>query len=219
MTQQEKVVAHVSQMIMTLGVKSVRMDDVAASLGMSKRTLYEMFGDKEELLYQSMIYLMQQHQRCMSQSVADCENILEVLLRSVRLLGSYGRVKDMEKRLATNLKKFYPNVYNKIKRDHAEHGLAGLRYALDRCMEEGYLDPTVDVELMARLFLSTSGTLLSEDNIVIPDEVSREEAFGAMVVNFLRGLSSEKGLKIIDELLAREPRPMKLSERRKMNNN
>ena len=104
MTQQEKVVAHVSQMIMTLGVKSVRMDDVAASLGMSKRTLYEMFGDKEELLYQSMIYLMQQHRRCMSQSVADCENILEVLLRSVRLLGSYGRVKDMEKRLATNLK-------------------------------------------------------------------------------------------------------------------
>lgn len=219
MTQQEKVVAHVSQMIMTLGVKSVRMDDVAASLGMSKRTLYEMFGDKEELLYQSMIYLMQQHRRCMSQSVADCENILEVLLRSVRLLGSYGRVKDMEKRLATNLKKFYPNVYNKIKRDHAEHGLAGLRYALDRCMEEGYLDPTVDVELMARLFLSTSGTLLSEDNIVIPDEVSREEAFGAMVVNFLRGLSTVKGVQVIDELLAREPRPMKLCERRKMNNN
>ena len=62
-----------------------------------------------------------------------------------------------------NLKKFYPNVYNKIKRDHAEHGLAGLRYALDRCMEEGYLDPTVDIELMARLFLSTSGTLLSEE--------------------------------------------------------
>ena len=116
MTQQEKVVAHVSQMIMTLGVKSVRMDDVAASLGMSKRTLYEMFGDKEELLYQSMIYLMQQHQRCMSQSVADCENILEVLLRSVRLLGSYGRVKDMEKRLATNLKKFYPNVFERLQR-------------------------------------------------------------------------------------------------------
>ncbi len=218
MTQREKVVEHVSQMIMALGVKSVRMDDVAGSLGMSKRTLYEMFGDKEELLYQSMIHLMGQQRRCISQSVADCENMLEVLLRSVRLLGSYGQMKDMEKRLAFNLKKFYPNVYNKIKRDHAEHGLAGLRYALDKCMEEGYLDPTVDVELMARLFLSTSGTLLSEDNIVIPDEVSREEAFGAMVVNFLRGLASEKGLKVIDALLAREPRPKTLAERRMLNN-
>lgn len=218
MTQQEKVVAHVSQMIIALGVKSVRMDDVASSLGMSKRTLYEMFGDKEELLYQSMVHLMDQHQRCMSQSVADCDNMLEVLLRSVRLLGSYGQMKEMEKRLAFNLKKFYPNVYERLKRQHAEHGLAGLRYALDKCMEEGYLDPMVDIELMARLFLSTSGTLLSEDNIVIPDEVSREEAFGAMVVNFLRGLSSEKGLKIIDELLAREPRPKTLAERRMMNN-
>ena len=217
--QRKRVIAEAGRMFFEQGIRKVRMDDVAAALTMSKRTLYEMFGDKEELLYQSLVYLMQQHRRCMSQSVADCENILEVLLRSVRLLGSYGRVKDMEKRLATNLKKFYPNVYNKIKRDHAEQGLAGLRYALDRCMAEGYLDPTVDIELMARLFLSTSGTLLSEDNIVIPDEVSREEAFGAMVVNFLRGLASEKGLKVIDELLAREPRPLKLSERRKMNNN
>ena len=125
----------------------------------------------------------------------------------------------MEKRLAFNLKKFYPNVYERVKREHTEQGIADLQYALDKCMEEGYLDPTVDVELMARLFLSTSGTLLSEDNIVIPDEVSREEAIGAMTVNFLRGLSTVKGVQVIDELLAREPRPMKLSERRKMNNN
>ena len=217
MTQREKVVEHVSQMVKTLGVKSVRMDDVASSLGMSKRTLYEMFGDKEELLYESIVYLMRQRQLCITNRVATCENMLEVLLVSVRLLG-VSHENDMDKRLAFNLKKFYPNVYDKVKREHTEHGVVGLRYALDKCREEGYLDLTVDVELMARLFISTSGTLLSEDNIVIPDEVTREEAFGAMTVNFLRGLASEKGLKIIDELLAREPRPMKLSERRKMNN-
>ena len=219
MTQQEKVVAHVSQMIKTLGVKSVRMDDVAAGMGMSKRTLYEMFGDKEELLCQSIIHLLRTRQRSISEQVTDCENMLEVLLKSVRLLGGNGQVGDMDKRLAVNLKKFYPNVYDKVKREHTEQGVAGMQYALDKCREEGYLDPHVDVELMARLFISTSGTLLSEDNIVIPDEVSREEAFGAMVVNFLRGLSTVKGVQVIDELLAREPRPLKLSERRKMNNN
>ena len=219
MTQQEKVVAHVSQMIKTLGVKSVRMDDVAAGMGMSKRTLYEMFGDKEELLCQSIMHLLRTRQRSISEQVTDCENMLEVLLKSVRLLGGNGQVGEMDKRLAVNLKKFYPNVYDKVKREHTEQGVAGLQYALDKCREEGYLDPHVDVELMARLFISTSGTLLSEDNIVIPDEVSREEAFGAMVVNFLRGLSTVKGVQVIDELLAREPRPLKLSERRKMKNN
>ena len=219
MTQQEKVVAHVSQMIKTLGVKSVRMDDVAAGMGMSKRTLYEMFGDKEELLFQSIMHLMRSRLHRITEQVTDCENMLEVLLKSVRLLGGNGRVDDIDKRLAANLKKFYPNVFDKVKREHTEQGVAGMQYALDKCREEGYLDPHVDVELMARLFISTSGTLLSEDNIVIPDEVSREEAFGAMVVNFLRGLSTVKGVQVIDELLAREPRPLKLSERRKMNNN
>ena len=219
MTQQEKVVAHVSQMIKTLGVKSVRMDDVAAGMGMSKRTLYEMFGDKEELLFQSIMHLMRSRLHRITEQVTDCENMLEVLLKSVRLLGGNGRVDDIDKRLAANLKKFYPNVFAKVKREHTEQGIAGLQYALDKCREEGYLDPHVDVELMARLFISTSGTLLSEDNIVIPDEVSREEAFGAMVVNFLRGLSTVKGVQVIDELLAREPRPLKLSERRKMKNN
>ena len=211
MTQQEKVVAHVSQMIMTLGVKSVRMDDVASSLGMSKRTLYEMFGDKEELLSQSMIYLIRQRKHCLSKQLAYCNNMLEVLLESVRHLSNFGSVQEMEKRLAFNLKKFYPNVYERVKREHTEQGIADLQYALDKCMEVGYLDPMVDVELMARLFLSTTGVLFTEDNIIIPDGVSREEAIGAMTVNFLRGLASEKGLKIIDELLAREPRPLKLS--------
>ena len=219
MTQQEKVVDHVSQMIKALGVKSVRMDDVAAGMGMSKRTLYEMFGDKEELLFQSIMHLMRSRLHRITEQVTDCENMLEVLLKSVRLLGGNGRVDDIDKRLAANLKKFYPNVFDRVKREHTEQGVAGMQYALDKCREEGYLDPHVDVELMARLFISTSGTLLSEDNIVIPDEVSREEAFGAMVVNFLRGLSTVKGVQIIDELLAREPRPLKLSERRKMNNN
>ena len=219
MTQQEKVVAHVSQMIMTLGVKSVRMDDVASSLGMSKRTLYEMFGDKEELLSQSMIYLIRRRKHCLSKQLAYCNNMLEVLLESVRHLSNFGSVQEMEKRLAFNLKKFYPNVYDRVKREHTEQGIADLQYALDKCMEVGYLDPMVDVELMARLFLSTSGVLFTEDNIIIPDGVSREEAIGAMTVNFLRGLASEKGLKIIDELLAREPRPKTLAERRKMNNN
>lgn len=42
------------QMFATQGIKSVRMDDIAQHLGVSKRTLYELFGDKEGLLYLAM---------------------------------------------------------------------------------------------------------------------------------------------------------------------
>ena len=218
MTQREKIVDRVSQMIKAVGVKSVRMDDVASDLGMSKRTLYEMFGDKEELLSESILYMMEQRQKDIYEKVAGCDNMVEVLLQSVRLLGGNGEVREVERRLVFNLKKFYPNVYEKVQRAHAEYGLKGLQFALQKCLEQGYIDPNIDVELMARLFLATSGMLISDSSVVVPEEVSNEEAFGAMVVNFLRGLSTVKGLQLIDEILSREPRPLKLSERREMKN-
>ena len=214
MTQREKIVDHVSQMIMSLGVKSVRMDDVANSLGMSKRTLYEMFGDKEELLSQSIIHMMERRCKNISEQVGDCDNMLEVLMKSIKIFTNSGQMSDMEKRLTANLKKFYPAVYEKVQRVHSEWGVKGLQYALDRCLAEGYLDPTVDVELMAHLFFSSMGVFMTDSNVILPEGVSRDEAFGAMVVNFLRGLSTVKGLQVIDEILAREPRPKTLKERR-----
>ena len=165
---------------------------------------------------ESILHMMMERQKLVGESVVGCDNMLEVLLRSVRLLCNNGEVEDMEKRLMFNLKKFYPNVYEKVQRAHAEQGLAGLQYALEKCLEQGYIDPNIDVELMARLFFTTSGVLLRDDNVMIPEEVTREEAFGAMVVNFLRGLSTVKGLQVIDEILSHEPRPLKLSERREM---
>lgn len=214
MTQREKIVDHVSQMILSLGVKSVRMDDVANSLGMSKRTLYEMFADKEELLFESIVYLMECRQQNLSEQMRGCDNMLEVLLYSVRIYTSTAHIDDTAKRLTTNLRKFYPTVLERVQRVHTEKGLAGLQYALDRCLAEGYLDPNVDVELMAQLFFSSTGIFMTDNNVVLPEGITRDEAFGAMVVNFLRGLSTVKGLQVIDDILAREPRPKTLKERR-----
>ena len=214
MTQQEKIVEHVSQMVLSIGVKSVRMDDVASSLGMSKRTLYELFGDKEELLYRSLRHLIEkQYSAQFKKHLAQCDNMLETLLLSIKLLSDVG-ADDVSKRLAFNLKKFYPRIYEKLHQDQAEQSLAGLQYALDRCVEEGYIDPLVDVELMARLFFSSTALFMYDMEMSLPEDVSREEAFGAMVVNFLRGLATVKGLQVIDEILAREPRPKTLKQRR-----
>lgn len=54
MDQKERIVAQAMQMFVSQGIKAVRMDDIAQQLGVSKRTLYELFGDKESLLYLAM---------------------------------------------------------------------------------------------------------------------------------------------------------------------
>jgi hypothetical protein len=178
-----------------------------------------MFGDKEELLYEGIVRYMDNRYEELSKRAKHCNNMLEILLESVRTLCNNGMSGDVESRLTTNLKKFYPVVHERVQRYHSDRGLKGLQYALDKCREEGYLDEHVDIELMARLFLTTAGMLISDKNIILPVNISRQEAFGAMVVNFLRGLASQKGLQVIDDILAREPRPATLQERRNNNIN
>ena len=50
MDQKERIIEQAMHMFVSQGIKSVRMDDIAQQLGVSKRTLYELFGDKEGLL-------------------------------------------------------------------------------------------------------------------------------------------------------------------------
>ena len=215
MTQKEKVVVHVAEVIKSLGIKSVRMDDVATSLGMSKRTIYEMFGDKEELLFQSVLYISEQQARNVLAKVDGYTNSLEMLFMcsSAMILDS-GLPSDAQRRLVINIKKFYPEIYEKIRIYHTEMGLKLLQGAIEQCSREGFIEPTVDVELMTRLFFSAMTSIEYDNAMVIPAEVTREEAYGALFVNFFRGISTQKGVAEIDRIISQYPRPLTLAERR-----
>ncbi len=201
-TQREKIVDHVWQMIITMGIKAVRMDDVANVMGMSKRTLYEMFGDKEELLYESVIHHREKLHSALKRKAEMCENVLEaVLMCFLEILGKWD---ESEWRLMNNMKKFYPKVYDRVQTTYTENGMAGMKSILGECRKAGYVDDSVDIELVTMLFFQTSSMLMREYNIMLPEGVNREDAYGCMAVNFLRGVSSLKGIEMIDSILARE---------------
>ena len=214
MTQKEKVVVHVAEVIKSLGIKSVRMDDVATSLGMSKRTIYEMFGDKEELLFQSVLYVSENHARETLAKVEGFTNSLEMLFMCSQAILDSGAASDAEKRVVMNIKKFYPEMYKKVRVFHAEMGMKHLQAAIEKCSREGFIEPTVDVELMTRLFFSTMTSFVYDNTIVIPAESTREEAYGALWINFFRGISTPTGVAEIDRIISQYPRPLTLAERR-----
>lgn len=217
MTQKEKVVVHVAEVIKSLGIKSVRMDDVATSLGISKRTLYEMFGDKEELLFQSVLYISERHACEALESVKGYTNSLELLFMcSNAMIVNSGFPSDAQRRLVMNIKKFYPEIYEKMRVYHTEMGLKLLQGAIEQCSREGFIDSSIDVELMTRLFFSAMTSIEYDNAMVIPAEVTREEAYGALFVNFFRGISTQKGVAEIDRIISQYPRPLTLAERRKL---
>ena len=61
--QRETIIQLAAEMFVGQGIKAVRMDDIARHIGVSKRTIYEQFGDKEELLYQCLSYYVREQDR------------------------------------------------------------------------------------------------------------------------------------------------------------
>lgn len=133
--QKERIIDQAMHMFVSQGIKSVRMDDIAQQLGVSKRTLYEMFGDKEGLLYLAMERYSERNRQRWNELTADAHDVLEAMFMVL------GEVMD-----------------------NAE---------------------------------------VSRRELMLPDGMSEREAFVQIISNFFRGISTAKGLQLIDDNLKR----------------
>ena len=196
MTKREIVIKRAAEMIVELGVKSLRVDDLAHDLAVSKRTLYEMFGDKEELLYHSIKYLFQKEADEIQSSVAGTQLGIPALLEIFDAMMARSAVR---KRIMENLAKFYPELYERIMTENRDYGLAMLRDKLTRLVEEGLISEMVNIDLSITMFYYTSmGLMRRHGRLVLPNGVTEQDAFRYTIVNFFRGIATVKGVEQID---------------------
>ncbi len=186
-------------MFLDEGIKSVRMDDIAVRLGVSKRTLYEMFSDKSDLLEQSLGCYFEQKQREMEERTKGAANVFEeifIIMDSMK----HG---DHHKVLIGNLKKFYPEIHRRIEEEAQRFSCREFDRLLDRGMEQGLLVADMNKELAMVTLTYTMAALFDQKHRVVPmvEGVSLQMAFEYVIVNFFRGLATHKGLEVIDGLV------------------
>lgn len=197
--QKEYIVGKAMQMFVRQGIKSVRMDDIAQELGVSKRTLYELFGDKEELLY----LCLRQHMSEVNESVAREARQADSLLESI-LIGFLEMTKHSEtnSRIAGNLRKFYPSVHERLHRELGEAGTMRFRTAIGECVKCGLLDENANIDLAITMLYYMATGIVARKDVLMPEGVSVREAFISVVILFFRGISTPEGMRIIDSFAA-----------------
>lgn len=195
MTQKEIIVEKASQMFVTQGIKAVRMDDIAQELSISKRTLYELFGDKEELIYQSICHYIAQSKERRKAQCGNVDNILEVMLISLRDMINHAPIAC---RMRRNLQRFYPSVFSRIEGDAYTNTTADLSSWIKECVACGYFTQTADSNFVVKVLHSSVQGLMMGDSLEREDA---EEVICTMtyaIVVFLRGLCSQSGMEVID---------------------
>ena len=108
----ERILVTATEAFASKGIKSITMDDIAAALGISKRTLYEVFSDKESLLKECILKAQSDREAYLQEVYEQSHNVLEVILAVFQK--SIEVFHQTNKRFFEDIKK-YPKVYNMMK--------------------------------------------------------------------------------------------------------
>ena len=196
MTQKENIIHHASKMFVEQGIKAVRMDDIAQELSISKRTLYEMFNDKDELIYQSIRYYSEEARERRLQYIRNISNSLEIMVLSLRDMIDGA---PLAGRIRRNMRRFYPSVYERLEQDVQSKSKEDLERWVEACVENGYFEKSVKIRFAVDvLHHSVHGMLV---NTLDEERPSNElvEMMSYSLLVFIRGLCTIEGQRIIDE--------------------
>ncbi len=199
MAQRETIIEQAAKMFAEQGIKSIRMDDIASSLGVSKRTLYEMFEDKEELLYLSIRYMQARRMAKVEQKLRENTESLAQLFDCFALMTEN---RESHRRISNNLHKFYPATFERVRKE-AEAESGKILYSLIKhYIDCGLIVSTVDIRLSVTILYYTTTTIVtSADNMTLPDGVTVNDALAYTIINFFRGIATIKGVQQIDDYL------------------
>ncbi len=202
----ERIITEATRMFCETGIKSVRMDDIAAACGISKRTLYEIFSDRENLIRQSILYNTRENDDMMKERLAGAKNAIDEFW-ILFLHGSEMRAST--KLLVKDLMKFYPRIFEEIMQTHHSHIISRNRQRLEKGIAQGLFLGNIDTEFMSRILTRYLYGLHQDfaDAAFSSDYKhtnTNDSSLLFATMLFFRGIATDKGRRYIDENIFKE---------------
>lgn len=183
-------------MFMHYGIRSVSMDDIATQLGMSKKTLYQYYADKDELVNAVLTAILEGNQsRCMADKQQADNAIHELFLAFEMIRELFG---NMNPSVVFDLEKYHPDVFRKFQQYKSGFLYQMISQNLQRGIGEELYRPEISIDILCRFRIGT--TMMVFDPEIFPDNRNNlvrieEEIF----YHFLFGLATAKGEKLIEK--------------------
>ena len=195
----DRIIEKARELFFQYGIRNISMDELASSLGMSKRTIYENFKDKEDILKSLILKIKDERNEVIKEFLVKGLNVVEVFINVIEI---QKKMPVSNAKFIQDIYKYYPNI-TKIMQEHIEKNNVFLQEFLLKGIEQGFIREDLNIKVTAFLVEESTYTYIRASYLEQPP-FSFPELFYTMMINFVRGISTEKGIKIIDAHLAKK---------------
>jgi AcrR family transcriptional regulator len=193
--QKQRIIAGAEELFFRAGIRSVTMDDIARHFGMSKKTLYQFFKDKNDLVNTLVKEKISEDCDHMCDIGTGAENAFEALVKMLNYHEEFfGKINPI---VIHDLKKYHPEAWNELQSFKSEVVSKAMEDILQRGIEEGDIRPDVDPLIMARLRIYQ--VELGFDQRIYPlSSFNTWKVQLQLLEHFIYGVASDKGRQTLE---------------------
>ena len=194
-----KIIQTASQLFLSLGFKSVTMDDIAAKMAISKKTIYACFQSKTALVKATTHYVFEQvSHKIDGICCKECDtNPIHTLFHINNFL-----LKELKANNAPEyqLHKYYPGIAASLAEKKFKLIAEGITENLENGIEKGLYRKDINIDVTARLYYSTLNAIKTTDTFPI-ETYKLSEVMHHFLLYHIRAIATEKGLQELENYL------------------
>ena len=173
------------------GIRNLNMDDISSHLKISKKTLYQYFKSKEDLIEQIFAYDFYKWDNKISEIKINEINAIDILIQVSIFV--YDEMSRLNPKLKFEIKKYYEPIFNRFMIEKQNQIFSQLSKNMEKGKTEGLYREDLDIELTARLYIRNLLDLHSKD-YCFGEQISFNQIFEVMFENHIRAISTPEGL-------------------------
>jgi AcrR family transcriptional regulator len=192
----QEIIKSASRIFRKYGIKSVSMDDICNDIGISKKTLYDYFENKSQLVEHvikadnKLIFEVFENQSSRYENAIDA--LLAVSLQACK------SIPEVTPAFSYDLKKYYPDLYEMHLNEKRKTAYDLIIRNAKQGIEQGYFRKELEVDAIARLYIQKIENVMTPEYIFSSD-FDTEHLFKVMFENHIRGIANEKGIEYFEQ--------------------
>ncbi|MCO4821482.1 MAG: TetR/AcrR family transcriptional regulator [Flavobacteriaceae bacterium] len=194
----EKIIISSAELFLSYGFKSVTMDEIANSIGISKKTIYQHFENKTKLVEATTLKMFETISQGINGICALEKNPIEEIYDIKRFVSEH--LKDEKSSPQYQLQKYYPKIFNTLRKKQFDVMYQCVKTNLDRGIALGIYRNTIHVDFITRIYFNS--VLVIKDEDLFPSSLFSKTMLMENYIEYhLRGICNASGLDILKQHL------------------